>query len=216
MRAVLIIALLVWVLYRTLASGNYLRMRFYLGALLLTHLAGEAYLWMHGIAGQYNPGYWMLYSIGTAAVLSTAWLVSTEVVWRNPLRWIVIPISYLAGLGGMLANPAFSDAAPAVLLLLVQAAILTVCGTQILGSLPVVFTQVEYIHGLDLPARVLGQMFIAQAILYHLFAAGTQMLPKAWAAYGEWVPAALLGFFLLRLGWNLKPHLRQVQRELNG
>ena len=205
MRASLTIIAIGWALYRAYASGNYLRIRWYLWSLLGAALLGEAYLhYGHDSA----TAYWIIYSVVTAAILTNAWLVSFEMVLKNPLRRVVIPSAMASGLVGLFLAIG-PDTSPSTMLLLVQACVLAVAGLQIVLSTPIVFSEAAFIWGEDRPLRTLGLLWMTQAVMFYVMAAGWQLFPARWYAIGDWLPATVVIMFMVNLGLALRP-LSQV------
>lgn len=203
MRALLTILVFSWAIWRTYASGNYLHIRGYLWAVWWTAVLGEGYLFLMG--DNATTMFWILYSGGTAAIISYAWLISTRMVLHNPLRAAVLPCAY----GAALFNFAWfwpEQLAPGALMGLTQATVLAIAGIQTLCSVPIVFSMNSFVRGEDLPLRTLGRLWLAQALMFYLFTAGGES--PAWEQMGKWVPAVVLAAFLLRLGFLFRPQMR--------
>ncbi len=215
-RSLIIIAVLGWAVYRAHASGNYYRIRWYLWSMFLTAVAQEAYLTYFGTS--YDPAYWIIYSIGTAAILVNAWLVSFEMMLRNPFRkwlgWVPVAVSGFFAAYFFIWVPV---ASPTGKLLAVQAAILASAGLNILLSEMVTCTLAEFVWGKNMAIRTVGQLWMAQMVMFCVMAAGWSVAPKAWGVVGHWVPAGIVILFFLRLGWHLRPEHRlpvyPVRRE---
>lgn len=190
------IASVVFALCMAWITGNYLRIRAYLWAMLAYKLATVGYL---AVGSREDAAYHWVYSLGTLGFLLAGLWVMREAVQFAPKelrhKYLFAPITC----GAFLILTSASMDVP-VMIMTIQAAAYAIIGIPTRASCFILERTFTY-RG-SMPYKVLGTYWMLQALLCLLYATGIAAGSEVWHNWGTWILAAPPIVANTVLGWS--------------
>lgn len=181
-----------WALGRVYTTENYRSIRRYLWAMIAHTILVEGTRLVFDID---TLPYFTIYSVTTAAILICAIAIGQEALEHLPkhLQDVVI----LASIGqGVISLFAFGIPEGGYeMLLVVTAVLISIAGVQALATGFLMQDPVKHRSH-----QTLGLLWVMQAILFYVYAAGMPLYPQGWESVGRWLPATLVVLGMAKLG----------------
>lgn len=185
-----------WALARVYSTGNYRSVRAYLWAMLAHTTLVEGMRLVFDID---TVPYFTIYAVTTAAILVCALDIGQQALKHLPkhLQDVVVLASMGQGIMGLflfgLPEGGYD------MLLAATAVTISIAGVQALVTGFLMTDPVKHrAH------QTLGLLWVMQAILFYVYAAGMPLYPQGWEAIGRWLPATLVVLGMAKLGIDFK------------
>ena len=177
-------------------TGNYLRIRWYLGAMLLYKVATQGWLI---IGSRYDPAYFAIYAVGTLAFLTAAAWVALEAVEHAPkrlqARYIIAPAAC-----GIFVILSTLYSYPELVIMTLQSALYLIVGAPTWATAEI--RRVTPSAQGSAPYAVLGRFWMAMSLLCLLYVTGMVYYPETMYGLGEWILTVPVVVTMPILGWS--------------